>query len=511
MKSWVDNNMLVRMLCFISAIVFLAIYIICAGKPENNLLPGKTFIYTVIMLAALLLASLIISRIAGCLYDHINIYKGLLIAFFGIYPILLFLIGYFLRSTFPTDDYRIVYDTAVQLVTGEDVTEWGYFAYYNNNLGSLVYLTVIFKAAKFIGDIFHCDLMYQTGLIANILSLLFLIVSIIYIISPSLSKPSKKQISGVLLVLFLVLIWGTFWTQVVFLYSDNFSLSYGFLSISLLFAAVRRRNPVYAFLAGCSVMLGYYLKPTVLIPLIAFMIIYILLRKIKFTKNNIKTYIICTSAVLLGLITIFLGFKAATRSYPKELFDKTRNIPTEAFIVMGLNGDGSYSDNETFNQNCRSMQGSEEMIIYSREKLMESLPNLFKAEHIIRKTRHVFGDGCLGLSLCWAYGPDTEKVESTFLWNLLSEKGSNVWKYYCITTAVWFSFLILMCVKAFRLAFARGNMSEENVYFLAAMLSLLGYIIFMTFWEGQAKQFYNQSGVFLMGLSLILNGKTKNL
>lgn len=511
MKSRVNNNILVRMLCFISAIVFLAIYIICAGKPENNLLPGKTFIYTVIMLAVLLLASLIISRIAGYLYDHLNVYKGLLIAFFVIYPILLFLLGYFLRSTFPTDDYRTVYDTAVQLVTGEEVTDWGYFIYCSNNLGSLVYLSVIFRLAKIIGDIFHCDLMYPAGLIANILSISILIASIIYIISPSISKPSKKQISGVLLVLFSVLIWGTFWTQVGFFYSDYFSLSYGFLSVSLLFATLRRRNPVYAFLAGCSVMLGYYLKPTVLIPLIAFIIIYILLGKIKISKNNIRSYIIYTAAVLLGSITIFLGFKAATRSYPQELFDKTRNMPTEAFIVMGLNGDGSYSENETFYRNCRSLQGSGEMIRYSQEQLVESLPNLFNAEHIVRKTRHVFGDGCLGLSLCWAYGPDTEKVESTFLWNLLSEKGSNVWKYYCITTAVWFSFLILMCVKAFRLAFTRGNMTEDNEYFLAAMLSLLGYIIFMTFWEGQAKQFYNQSGVFLMGLSVILYGKTKNL
>ena len=245
--------------------------------------------------------------------------------------------------------------------------------------------------------------------------------------------------------------------------------------------------------------MGYILKPTCLIPFIGFSLAVIIFKR-SVIKKHYKRIIL----FVVGLLAIILAFKAILLNFPSELSDKNLRMPSEAFIVLGLNGDGSYGDSQEFYLKCREIQGDGAKKEYARQELLRSFPNLLDKDHILRKTRHVFSDGSIGSTLSWSYSPETTKAEESFLWNFFSEYGSKIWYFYNISTAVMFAFYILLFITSVCFAFSRPkSYSPLDVLAFFDLISFVGYIFFMIFWEGQAKQFYNQSGVFVMGLSLV--------
>ena len=482
----------------IASVTLLFIFGICVTNPSNNLIPAKILLYTLVMLAIILVLSVFVSKITDLIVANRKIKKSFLPVFFVLYSLLLFALGIYLRTNFPSTDYEMVYEYAGKLATGEGIDDWTYFAYCYNNVGPLVYLACIFRLASFFENVFPFDVYYVFGLIHNIISIDLLLLSVMYI-----SGSSEKAYRQKGFVITAALLYVPFYVSNIYFYSDQFSLGYAFYAIAFLTAFFRKNNYLFLIPAGGATALGYILKPTSLIPLIGFAVAFFVCR---FKKNTIKVSVIKTLLFFIGaFIAVNVVYGRLHSNLPDELSDKSRRMPVEAFVVMGLNGDGSYAENQEFYLACMWL-GGDERVAFARENVLKSLPNLLNFDHILRKTRRVFSDGSMGSTLLGGtYYENSYRIETSVLRNLVSDYGEYIWYFYNYSTAVMYSFYILLALSGLWLVLRRDKSTPEDFMIYATLISFLGYIIFMTFWEGQAKQFYNQSGIFVLGLSLIMN------
>lgn len=368
--------------------------------------------------------------------------------------------------------------TLRNIVINNDVVKNYYLTKYPNNL-LYVSILMFYKSIPLIGKhyfpllIFNAFLVNISGIMAsltikrftnNFLSILgYFILLIITILSPWINIP----------------------------YSDTFAVA---IPISIIyFYTKENKNKIDYILIGFLSILGYYIKPTVLIVFIGIVIIY-LLDLLKSKELKIKT----VKYIALGIITAYLLCNISIKLTGFKPVETTKPFNMIHYLAMGQN-------NETYG--LFNEKDVEDSNLYGNRKDINKIVNRIKMRKILGQFRFIeiktllnFNDGT------FSWGGEGENFYKKVLAKknkvsiLLQDYFYKDYKYnyifQLIVQAFWLLVLLLIPLAVYK------EQKEKNTLLY---LSIIGIILFLTLFECRARYLYCYSPVFITLAMIGLN------
>ena len=400
-------------------------------------------------------------------------YKKILI----ILSIITFILQIFLiYNTYFYTDWDV--KTLREIVMNNNVVKNYYLTKYPNNL-LYVSILMFYKIIPIIGKhyfpllIFNAFIVNVSGVLAaltikrftnNFLSLKgYFILMIITILSPWINIP----------------------------YSDTFAVA---IPISIIYIYTKEtKKKIDYILIGFLSILGYYIKPTVLIVFIGIVIIY-LLDLLKNKDFKIKT----TKYVLLGLVVAYLFCNISIKLTGFKPVETTKPFNMIHYLAMGQN-------NETYGMfNLKDVEDSN---LYGNRQDIDKIINRIKERKLLGQFKFIeiktllnYNDG----TFSWGGEGENfyEKVlaKKTKISNLLINYFYKDYKYNyifeIIVQAFWLQVLLLMF-------FVELKNTEENNTII--YLSIIGITLFLTLFECRARYLYCYSPIFVTAAMIGLN------
>lgn len=393
------------------------------------------------------------------------------------------LLSFKLRYT-PVYDIEAIYDGAIKWATTGDFTEYyEYFAMFHNNFGGLVLMRVWFGLVNLFGIKSY---FISASVFNSALSL-----SAMYLTGSVLSKLIGERARITAYFIFLISL--PFYFIAPTFYTDSLTMVFPVLAFWLWLKARDEKRFIvkllYFVLMGLSVGLGYGIKATVLIMLIAIVIEAVL-------YYDLKTWLslaACTAALVLAFNLAVHGivYSHIGREYAEE-----KQVPLTHWIMMGLYGWGGY--NSTDYEFTKSFEDPDERSEAVKERLLQRLKSL-DAEKAVRlfgnKIDLVFCDGTYGLADCLGcpHGDDN------FLHSFLLREGENHAPYKYFTTGVLMALYVLLIVSCvFGVVKKAGTEGIDTVRILAPRLALFGLFVFFLIWEARWRYFSNYVPVIMI-------------
>jgi hypothetical protein len=292
---------------------------------------------------------------------------------------------------------------------------------------------------------------------------------------------------------------------VVITYSDAFAL---FLPILLFFVYTRDFSGKYIFLKwfliGIISFLGYYIKPQVIIMLIAIVIVeiwrFVFLSKVE----KKKTFFIVGTLIF----TFFLSSLAYKAMYKQSGF----NINTEDafgmthFAMMGLNNktDGVWYNNDV--EYSGSFATSSDRMKANIKVIKDRLENygIFGyLKFLVKKTLVNYGDGTFAWGIEGKFYmekyPDKNEWISPTLKSFYYTDGANYDMTSTFEQALWVGVIVSMLGLIFT------EKRQMNNKIVVLMLAILGLTAFELLFEARARYLYIYAPIYLILSMLGLN------
>ena len=475
-----------KALCAVLALLFTwAIAAVFLANYYSYCLP----ILAVLAAASLFLIVLIwqlIKKYEALLMDNRKVIAWSFFLFMGIIQIIMI---FPLRYT-PKWDVDALFGGAVEWVmTGDFASYHEYFAFFHNNWGGLILFRAVFGTAKLFGA---KDFFLVASLFNSALS-----IATMYLTGSVCEK--LIGIRGRMMAYFIFSISLPFYFIAPAFYTDSLTMVFPIL-IFRLYLAVRvqrklwKRLLIFA-LMGLAAGIGYGIKATVVIMLLAVIIDAVLDRDFKRSIPMLPITVImivaCTLAVQ-GIIFRHLDRKEAERL----------ETPILHWVMMGSVGSGTYRNDEY--RFTRSFEDPSERKTAVRDRLAERLKSYGVGDYADLFTKKLdvdFGDGTYGLSDCIGcpHGDDNA------LQSLLVKDGKHhtVYKHICtgVLIAIYIP-LIVSCVLD-----VTGKRTARDLF--APRLALFGLMLFLLFWEARWRYFSNFVPIIMVlaitGLESIFN------
>ncbi|MBO4390461.1 MAG: hypothetical protein J5825_06350 [Lachnospiraceae bacterium] len=295
-----------------------------------------------------------------------------------------------------TDSY-VVEDQAKALAYGymNKLTE-NYFLMYGNNYLLMYMLVFIFKVTRFL----HVQ-SYDRFILA-VLNIISLDLALIFEYRTACLLSDRKKALKILVITafnpFNVLL--IYWT-----YTTNFSIPLMTLIGYLIVVIYKKpsekwyQNILLGLALGSVVVWGYYMRPTAVFPFIAGIMCAGMLFVSKCSKGYLKTFpwrrlLPLALAMVLAMGVNYLGLKKAFTHYE---VDNSRNLPVTHWIMMGLHGDGSFSDqDQDFTWSFATVEEMKEANLSEIKASIEELGPLGLWNHSVVKIRINWSDGTSG-------------------------------------------------------------------------------------------------------------------
>ena len=254
----------------------------------------------------------------------------LLISFQGVYS--------FYMASLPEWDWGDVLNSAKLFVERNySAINWTYFELFPNNNGILYLEIVLFKAL----DLFHL-FNSKSVLIASILSNVFLIdLSILFLYLTVRNLFGKKQ---ALFSLIICIFNYAFYCYIPVFYTDTITMFFPILIIFLYSNFLKKGKLRNILLIVFFSLIGYKLKPTVLIVLIAIFIDIILRYRFKESFKSIITLIV--SFIVMFFLMSFVESKLTVLPY--DINHNSKEIPYTHWVMMGMTERESYNPKRDF-------------------------------------------------------------------------------------------------------------------------------------------------------------------
>lgn len=274
-------------------------------------------------------------------------------------------------------------------------------------------------------------------------------------------------------------------------YSDTFTIL--FPVAILYFYTNKRKSGLDYFLIFALASIGYHIKPTSLIILIAIILVEISSRRFKEIAAIFKKWKIL-ACIILGIFSGFIINWCATEYLG---FSQNENIrPTQFthFLSMGQNDrtlgvwavedtdeavDDGMSNTERFWHRLSSRNFIEQISFFSRKLLLNYNDG-------------TFAWGCEGNF--YANIPDEKGPLSAFLRNIFYSFG----KYYVILSEIE-QLVWIACLAGCLLIVFKKN-KEKNI--LVIMLTIVGMTMFLLLFEPRARYLFCYVPVFIIGASI---------
>lgn len=367
-----------------------------------------------------------------------------------------------------------VITNAQRILEGKQVDEY-YYSQCSNNLFITILFSWIMK-------------LYQTVTKSYFYYALVAFQCFAMVLSGYLTYCSAKNLTGKrdisLMSWFMFLILGILSPWVVVPYTDVVGVV--FLALALFFYT-SKRHPALLVLLGLSFALGYYIKPTVLIPAIAITLCALPKIPSVLRKKQIKS-LLPVIFVLIGFLLGFAIVKLSIASLHVSL-NKDGEFDMTHYFMMGLNEEhnGVWNPEDVFFSeriDTLSERHSKDLQ-RAGERLSEMGPGR-TILHIGRKILTSFSDG----TFAWAEEGNFFHIQlfsgntrmDSLYHSFYYPDGAKYPLFLSISQSVWIAVLAFLTIGAFL-----KKKEEESVDLSFLKLSVFGFMLFEILFEPRAR------------------------
>ncbi len=247
----------------------------------------------------------------------------------------------------------------------------------------------------------------------------------------------------------------------------------------------------YILLAVIS-LLGFMIKPTNLIVLIAVIIIEIY--SALAGKYSRKDAAWCILSIILSLV-IVVSLKGYIYNALNYEVNEASNKPMTHYLMMGLNeeqvGTYNWEDDQytsSFQTKADKIDGNVDVI---RQRLSQMGPMGF-VKFEINKMRLDFGDGTFGWG-CWSLDePQNNSALAKVVQNVFYKNG----RFYRIySTLAHFVWMIVLCGQLLYMVGGREDKSNKEVLL---KLIIVGFTLYLMLFEGGSRYVFHYVPVFIV-------------
>lgn len=416
------------------------------------------------------------------IYLFVKVRKDLTRKKFWILLAVIFVIVLFLQllvqkfAAFETDwDVKVMRDAVDSVLKHEPYNTW-YFSIYPNNL-FLFFIMIVVKMV-IPGEV---GLLVLNSILVSLAGL-FTCLAV-----RNFTGSYKKGLCSYLITIPLILL--SPWILIP--YSDTFALLFPILIVYLY--SCKKKTLFHYFAIPFLSIIGYLIKPTVLIVLIAIVIVEAVnnlgvLKKLK--KLDYKRAAKYTACIMLGVGLAFGIREIGIRAIHFEPAAGAYEFNMTHFLAMGQNDEtnGTYYHPDVEYSNLNGMGNN---LGKFKDRLFgRTLAGNFKffvKKNLINYNNGAFAWGHEGV---FYYDvPESESKVTDILRSFLYSNGKN-YKYYAqILQIIWIT-VLMFCPFMVR----RKNLKKE----LVVMMTIVGITLFLLLFEARSRYLYLYAPVFVL-------------
>lgn len=495
-KKKLSFESLLKLIPILYGIMFLIVLVLLlffSGMPyylKRNYLVSNIFVLIPFFIFAFLFCKFYKDKeINDC-----NFKKILLVLFFviGILQIILIVNTYFYTNW----DVKVIRELVDTYVKTGTVKEDYYLSVYPNNI-LLTAILAFIRKLPFIGD------KYLTTLIIN--ALIVNISGVFTALTIKNLKNSKAALFSYILMTFLILL--SPW--IIIPYSDTFALPCVTL---MMYLYSKNKKTLDYILLGFVSFVGYKIKPTVIILLIAIIIVEAISIIKNINKQSLIKYLKIGGVFIIGIICGVLINKASAIYLRFEPVSYAKPFTFVHYLAMGQNDEtlGAYSQKDI-----------DDTIIYGTRYDLSKFKDRVLSRNFAqtisfysKKTLLNFNDGSFSWGVDGIPNFFYKKSKSTnnfsdFLRQIYYDDGKYYSLFLQVQNYIWL-IVLLLCPFIIK--------KENNKKELVIMLSIFGLTLFLTIFEPRTRYMYCYSEIFVIAAILgifnlkeIINNIFKNI
>ena len=365
--------------------------------------------------------------------------------------------------------------------------QYPYFDVYPNN----IFLTSIFGILIKIALSFNILEVHKFLVILSIILVDIAGIVMVKTIGNFTSKKTLKILGATIFVLFIGL---SPWYIIP--YSDTYSILF---PISVLYNYTKENKKFHNYLLiGLFSFLGYLIKPTNIIILIAIFILEffkVLFNILKNPKIMLKNFI----GIFLGILIVFL-FNTQLLKLINYTSDNTYALSPYHYIMMGLNTKTTGTFSTTDVLNSLSINNYDNRIKYNQnvisDRLSEFSFNSF-IEFYSKKLLVNFNDGTFSWGkegLFYLSETNNSSPLSNCLKDIFYSYGNKYIFFSSIMQIIWIFILLTILIGT--------SLKNVNYKYCTIYLTLIGLTLFLLLFEARARYLYIYAPYFII-LSII--------
>ena len=456
--------------------VLLSILSVSIASPGNHLIPWQMLLGTVVMAVLFVLGG----KLWNAVYEKIGRRTGIYLFCLTIFGVLLYVNSMGRQdSSNAFADYAQIWNAAQNLADGEPIANAYYFLVYSNNLKPMLLLSLLIRCAKLLPVT-----TYHFLLALNVLQVLLTVFCCGYLAE----KDGDSRWRFPVLIAFVLFI--PLWGMTSAFYTDSMSFGLGIICLALWKRAGKepgRKSIPWIVLSAVVAALAAAWKITALIPVNAGILVLLWKKALR----NWKPAVLFVTTFLLCM----LGLNLWVNSYEVAKEAKNTANPVLSWVALGMNDDGSFSNNLAYADVLNALPTAEEKKIYTREYMRENKSSLWDKSHWKKKLARNFADGNMGVR-DFLY---IEYDDETLLWNCFSPWGKYWWRAseYCFCyLGAMYALLALGAAGCLRQVI---HGEEPPSMLMICQLAFFGIFVFLMIWEANNRQLYNQMPGILLG------------
>jgi len=458
------NKKVLTVFEYLNILFMGAMLIISVTGTYHHIAWYKVSFVSAIWFGCFLLAFFVLKKCEAVLSKH----KSLVLVLYLLLLFTVLIISSLICANPPTSDYGELYESSLGLISGGDV-RWSYFAMFKNNYLLLLLLALIRLPAYWIGFDGFYMIVVVSALCVTLTALL------VFKILEHFNLPVYICfLSLVVYALFLPLYGCTY-----AFYSDQATILFTVLPFYLVTSANDNKKGWWAvtkcILAGLFTCMAYWLKATAIIPMIAFLIVFMLT---SLNRENARRLPI----VIVAFVCFMIGFEFIWRASPSSRMEDS-HMPLVHWIAIGSHGNGGFEENSDYAYIALATPTIEAKKDFALSYIKSNLSEMFSRAHILRKARHNFAAGFMGLST-YIYEEDSPAFP------FLSAYGAYGGYTMMIATGMYYLLLLFNIVGSV-ISVIRRKTDSTTVLGMTARLALFGLFVFLMFWEANNRQLYN--------------------
>ena len=365
-----------------------------------------------------------------------------------------------------------------------------YLSTYPNNL--FIARIYCFVAMHTLGLDFYKALIIINCIIINLTAIILLRIL------SNFKIKRKNKILG--FIFYFILIGISPW--VIIPYSDTLGII--FPSIVLLNYSKERRKLYNYFLIGLASTIGFFLKPTVIIIMIAILIIELIkfidkIIKKEVSKKTLKKCLIVSLMFILGIAIGKIVDLTLEKEYPYEI-DRNHSMTIYHYLMMGANKETNGGFNLTDFWNSVNHYGVQEKKEYNISIWKERLKEI-DANFLSNKMIYIYNDGTFAWEGEGEFYNSEFEYENKKIYNFYLEyykkEGKNYKIFFSIHQFFWIT-ILLFC-------FINVIITKSNDVKLVLLLTFIGQTMFLMIFEARARYLIIYLPIFICLGTLCLN------